>query len=141
MHSFLSRISFAALTIVMLYACTPVTPDENFQSGTLNDINRLSVGTTLNISSESLHVRFDSVSEDSRCPENMVCIWSGNARVHCTIIKNQSSKQQIVLNTTTMPQNASYQGYTIRLAEVTPLPKAGERTPQSAYRAGITITK
>lgn len=141
MYSFLFRTSFAALAMVIIYACTPVAPDENLQSGTLNDINRLSVGTTLNISSESLRVRFDSVSEDSRCPENTVCIWPGNARVHCTITKNQSSKQPIVLNTTTMPQTASYQGYTIRLADVTPLPKAGERTPQGAYKVGITITK
>jgi hypothetical protein len=30
-------------------------------------------------------VRFDSVAEDSRCPEGVECVWAGNAAVMLTV--------------------------------------------------------
>ncbi len=140
--------SFAAPLLLILgtiwISCTPVvSPTESrlTQTGKLGAMSRLSHSYTLIINEEQLEIRFDSVSEDSRCPENADCIWAGNARVHCTLTKSSVPKQHIMLNTLAAPQSAVYQGYTILLRELTPLPKAGEITPQSAYKAGLIITK
>jgi hypothetical protein len=41
----------------------------------------LAVGDSARIGDSELVLMFDGVSEDSRCPRNVTCVWEGNARV------------------------------------------------------------
>src|SRR5262245_27923464 len=49
--------------------------------------------------SDGLRVRFVAVEEDSRCPENVNCVWAGNARIRITVTSGRD-QQALVLNTT-----------------------------------------
>ena len=41
----------------------------------------LEAGDSARIGDTNLVLMFDSVSEDSRCPRDVACIWEGNARL------------------------------------------------------------
>ena len=45
----------------------------------------LRVGQEITVAGTDMKVRFDSVKEDSRCPEGVDCIWEGNAKIALTL--------------------------------------------------------
>ncbi len=59
---------------------------ENDNTFKLNDPFSLECREKLHNSMHNLSIRFDSLLEDSRCPEEMVCTWEGNASAAFTII-------------------------------------------------------
>ena len=72
-------------------------------------------GTVISLSGEQLTVHFVTVSEDSRCPTDVRCVWSGNAKVGIRIVKSGLTEQAIELNTHLQPQEDDYLSYHIRL--------------------------
>lgn len=134
-------IVIACLTGILLFACTPTDTEQVAVKARLQERFTVGVGEIAEIQDESVRVRLDSVPEDSRCPQNAVCIWAGNARVRLTLTKSGAQQQQLELNTTSEPKAASYLGYRVQLVELTPYPLAGEATKPSAYRAVLLINK
>src|SRR5262245_13119919 len=51
------------------------------------------------IEGEGLTVSFDSVLEDSRCPEGVDCIWHGNAKIRLKSGKQKQTPATVELNT------------------------------------------
>lgn len=51
--------------------------------GLLNEELSLSIGQGVSITGEDLVISFEDVTEDSRCPRNVTCVWAG--RVSCVI--------------------------------------------------------
>lgn len=95
-----------------------------------------------------MNVTFKGVSEDSRCPEGVNCIWAGAAVTQIEVMG--IATRPMILNLATLDhtgknyhQSAEFNGYTISLAELTPYPnqKDGTKNLKGKYRAGITITR
>lgn len=111
----------------------------------LGDVFTLGPGQEAVIQSEDLHVRFDSVVEDSRCPAQVVCVWSGQARVAVTVWRDQEVPVTLEFNTNPAPaenqQALTYSTYTIRLESLDPYPQSPEQPiEQSEYRATMQIS-
>ncbi len=88
-----------------------------------------------------LTVEFLSVLEDSRCPIGVDCIWAGNAKISVRVRKNGSAAKTFELNTTMDNQSVTYEGHTIKLAKLTPHPRANTPPAPNSYRATITISR
>ena len=54
----------------------------------------VSFDETALIDSEELEIRFASVTEDSRCAVNAICIWGGRARIRVGVCQNGESLGQ-----------------------------------------------
>ena len=93
------------------------------------------------IEGEGLAVTFESVLEDSRCPEGVDCIWSGNAKIRIGSSKQKHAPMLIELNTNVGPKSSSYLNYEIRLVELKPRPKADKPIQPNEYKAALIITK
>jgi hypothetical protein len=48
----------------------------------------LAVGKTAIVKGESISIKFDSVTEDSRCPTGVTCIWAGQAKCNMSVVQN-----------------------------------------------------
>ena len=90
---------------------------------------------------EGLTVRFDSVLEDSRCPEGVDCIWSGNAKIRLKPSKQKQTPATIELNTDAGAKSSSYLNYEISLVTLKPRPKAGAKLQPNEYKATLVVTK
>lgn len=88
-----------------------------------------------------LKVKFLSVTEDSRCPENARCIWAGVARVNVEIRKNGKPVKTFELNTNQLDKTAVYEGYEIKLTSLSPYPKDGTPIEKSKYTASFAVAK
>jgi hypothetical protein len=93
------------------------------------------------IEGEGLAVAFESVLEDGRCPEDVTCVWSGNAKIKLRLSKQKRTPGAISLNTDVKPKSSSYLDYEIRLVSLKPLPKKDKPVQTNEYKATLIITK
>src|ERR1700754_2694415 len=79
----------------------------------------LSGGQEAEVTGEDLHVRFTDVLEDSRCPTEVECFWTGQARVAVTVEPAGRASTTVEFNTNPAPgqnvQTADVAGYTVTL--------------------------
>ncbi len=106
----------------------------------------LAVGQEAVIEGERLRVRFERAIEDFRCPENVACVWEGNAKIRLRLIKASESEGIVELNTAGRhdpreggadiagmhPAISAYLRYKVRLVELT-------RGP--SYEARLIVTR
>ena len=93
------------------------------------------------IEGEALAVVFESVLEDSRCPEGVDCIWSGNAKIRLRSGKQKQTPAAVELNTNVGSKSSSYLNYEISLVALKPRPKADKPVQPNEYRATLIVTK
>ena len=126
---------YAILTTMLLaWACvaasTEVPLDQDFE---------IALGKTVAIAGTAQQVTFDAVTEDSRCPTDVVCVWAGNARVSLRVTA-AGTDSTIALNTGLEPHSATVNRFRLELRGLVPAPRAGNPTPPDAYRATLRVT-
>lgn len=84
--------------------------------------------------------KFLAVTEDSRCPENVRCIWAGVAKIKLQLRKNGKTAE-VELDTNQLDKSAIFEGHEIKLTSLTPYPKTSSPIAKAAYIATITIGK
>jgi hypothetical protein len=101
----------------------------------------LKINQEARIEGEALAVVFESVVEDSRCPEGVDCIWSGNAKIRLKSGKQKQTPATVELNTDVGSKGSSYLNYEISLVALKPRPKADKPIQPNEYRATLIVTK
>ena len=108
----------------------------------LNQEFVLVIGQRASIAGEDLEIKFKDVTEDSRCPSNVTCIWAG--RVTCMIeLKQAGSSYQMALTESGLTSEYSketYENYEFAF-QVTPYPVAGQKIAKDAYRLHLIVSK
>ncbi|MEO8577504.1 MAG: hypothetical protein ABI556_12420 [Gemmatimonadales bacterium] len=96
-------------------------------------------GQEAHIQGTPIVVRFRSVSNDSRCPTDVQCVWAGNAVVGLTLTQGEGPSTEISLNTGLDPKVTKLAAYTIKLVGLKPAPKAGKPITPAAYVATLEV--
>lgn len=86
-------------------------------------------------------LKFLSVTEDSRCPTNVNCIWAGNAKVEVLITDKHGFSKKVIMNSTVGPKGDQHAGWAIYLSSLTPAPKSGKTIRQRDYVATFNVTR
>lgn len=103
----------------------------------------LAYGTTTKDASGDLALTFTDVGEDSRCPTNVACVWSGMVVIALDIQADGHPAQTVKLGGMTDSEGhvtgpvpavdvtdvATLDGYTVQLLTVTPYPTGGNTPP------------
>ena len=109
----------------------------------LNQDFDLKVGQTVSVQGTRLKVGFQMVAEDSRCPEDVTCVWAGNAKVVLSV--NRSGRPggatTINLNSGLNPKHIAYQGYDIKLVGVKPPRNSKTKIGKGDYVITLVVTK
>lgn len=91
---------------------------------------------------DNLRLTFQSVEEDSRCPEGVQCAWEGNARVRIGYITPDHPPIDFALNTSgRYTRDTTIQGYHITLRAVLPTPKANVKIDPKEYSVRMVVEK
>nr|UVT38146.1 hypothetical protein CEMC19_00029 [uncultured bacterium] len=108
----------------------------------------LSEGENKFLRQYQMNVTFKGISEDSRCPEGVNCIWAGVALAQVEVMGTSTRPMILNLASGDFPgrnyhQSAEFNGYTITLQDVAPYPKSqdGAKALAGKYKIGITIKK
>jgi hypothetical protein len=84
-------------------------------------------------------VKFLELIEDSRCPEDVNCVWAGVARIKIQLRKNGKSAE-VELNTNDK-KTAVFQGYRVTLKDLQPRQSTTSKYSPSAYSATLVIKR
>jgi hypothetical protein len=112
----------------------------------LNEVFALGGGQQAAISGESLRLRFTEVLEDSRCPTQVECFWTGQARIAILVQPEGREPTTTEFNTNPAPeqnnQTAQVGEYTIELQSLDPYPQTiDEAVALEKYRATLSVQK
>lgn len=112
----------------------------------LNDPFTLAGGQEGLIANESLRLRFTDVLEDSRCPTQVECFWTGQARISVSVQPESGGSTTVEFNTNPAPGQTAKQAdvgqYSIELISLEPYPQTPEQPiPFGDYRASLTVRK
>jgi hypothetical protein len=96
------------------------------------------------LSTERIEILFSEITEDSRCPSDVTCMWAGQVSIRLDLIKQ--GRKFSTLKLTLLPgreslATQSFDQYTVQLLQVLPYPKNGQKMRNTDYLAKILITK
>jgi hypothetical protein len=112
----------------------------------LDEAFSLAGGQHVVIVGENLGIRFDEVMEDSRCPAQVECVWTGQARMAVVVQAAEGTPKTVAFNTNPAPdqnvQTARVGEYVITLLSLEPYPQTPEDAiPLDRYRATLEVAK
>ena len=128
-----------ALIALTLVACKNDSP--NGPSGPVDLRVVLAPGASTNVAGANATVRFEGVSNDSRCPGDAICVWAGDAIVRVVVSVSGSAASSYELHTVDL-KPVQHRGLTIALETLSPYPFASKGPiPPADYRAALRITR
>jgi hypothetical protein len=89
---------------------------------------------SINFNDSDIKIELLEVLEDSRCPEDVICFWAGNANV---LIKFADSTFSI--NSTISPKSFKYKDYNIVLVNLSPYPHSKKIINKKDYIVSLDI--
>lgn len=103
-------------------------------------------GQEVTIRDADLRLRFTDVLEDSRCPTEVECFWTGQARIAVEAALEQGASSTLEFNTNPAPGQGKLMndigGYTIELRSLDPYPKTpDDSTALADYSATLLVRK
>jgi hypothetical protein len=100
----------------------------------------LKVGQSARLEELDATIRFISVSEDSRCPKTVVCVWAGNGRVRLEVVRTDRT-DTLELNTGIEPRTGQNGPLLLRLDALSPWPEDTHGIPAQDYRATLVAVR
>lgn len=106
----------------------------------------LGLGQEFVLSEAGLHLRFERVLEDSRCPTLVLCVWVGQAIVEVSVWSDASAPEPLEFSTFSTPPTSTnshdVKGFTIFLQGVEPYPESPDKPiPEKDYRLILVVTR
>jgi len=109
----------------------------------LNEEFTLAPGQTATVNGTNVRLTFDRVSEDSRCPTDVTCVWEGDAVV---VLKVKVEAEEATREVHTQggdprSRKAPVGDYVVTLVRLEPAPRSTATIEASAYRATLIVAR
>jgi hypothetical protein len=126
----------AGVLVVGLYGCAPATIKEF----SLDEPFTLFVRQKAQVA--ELQIQFLGVSQDSRCPVDVECVWAGNAQITLRVsLKDSTEETVITINSYTEPTAAVYEGFRIEFVDLRPVPRSDRPINPAEYRVTLKVSR
>lgn len=136
-------IVLASLASLALAGCTGTFGTVPIEASAVqNERATLAPGQSATFGADNaLRITFREVEQDSRCPMDAQCVWSGDAAVLFRIELHGSIVGGTTLHTHLQPQRIVINDeYALRLVSVSPDTRAGTTIAPGAYRVTIEVS-
>lgn len=128
------RKIFLSLILTMIFGGAYGVSAQNVQEVTVR------VKTQKSVMRDRLRIKLVAV-EDSRCPQDVNCVWAGNAKVTIKVTNRNGKSETFDLNTSIDVKSVRFGGYEITLGKVAPYPASNVRINPNGYTASFTVRK
>ena len=130
---------FPLLFVLMTTTTVLAGPATDVKQVALNQEFEIKIGERVSV--EGLKLSFEAVTEDSRCPVDVTCVWAGNAKVILKLSRLRRRASQLKLNTGLEPRHLPFDGYDVKLVGISPSRKKAERIKRGDYVARLIVTR
>jgi hypothetical protein len=131
-------IRFAAMLCGLALAGCSAAPARDLQSVDPGTEVTLAPGASVSLKSGELKVRFVAVTEDSRCPRDVNCIWAGEVKVRLETRHSTNTATPVEVRAGDSTDSG---GYRLTVVRVEPQPVSTTRIAPQDYRVTLTIAK
>jgi len=101
----------------------------------------VSLGEAAVVAPGSLIIRFDTVTEDSRCPTGAYCVWAGRAGARLAVVANASEQSIQLLSDPRASRTATAGDVRVEWVELEPYPSIGAPTQPGTYRLTVRVMR
>lgn len=140
----LMGMAFITLSM-MLNGCAAPPPANPAPRASLGQPVTLAIEQSVRLTDALVTISFAGVSEDSRCPTKVNCVWIGQAVLNFRVEIEGQPAQDITLSTIHSPDPtniATVSGFRIELTDVQPTPETPDHPISPAqYRATLIVTR
>ncbi len=116
-------------------------PKSSLPAARLGREFKLRARQQVTLKGETLRIRFAEVTEDSRCPTDVQCVWAGNAAVRLEVSRGGRRSRSLTLNTSGNSPTVKYGNYEIKLVELKPHPKSTRKVAQPDYVVTLLVNQ
>jgi hypothetical protein len=129
------------LVIIALLSLAGCSKNRSAVTAKVGEVFTIGISQRAQITGEDMTIKFDEVIGDSRCPQNVTCVWEGVASSHVTI-SFQEKDYALVLNQPGNTEQAkeTFFHYTLTYS-LNPYPREGEEIPLQKYLLTLVISK
>ncbi|HWK52531.1 MAG TPA: hypothetical protein VNR40_21700 [Steroidobacter sp.] len=125
------------LLAVALVGCRS-TGDPAPRQAELDQEVLLAPGERVVFGPQQLDVEFVRVSEDSRCPSDLLCVWAGEAKVQ---VSTRSGAAEAVSHEITACQSAAIGELRLTIVQVQPEPISDRAISPEDYRVTLKVER
>ena len=107
----------------------------------LNESFQLKINQTAIVEPGNINITFLNVTEDSRCPEGVACIWPGQVKAQFCLDTMQSHGNlfNLTLNSNETHNEKNICGYSVKMFSIDPYPESGKPVSINGYVATLSI--
>lgn len=141
------RVLTSSVVALLLVGCQlGRVADADPDTFTLGQEFALGGGQEAVLDGGGVSVRFSELLEDSRCPTDVECFWTGQARIAVVLAAVGRPSATAYFNTNPAPgenkQSVRAGDYTLELKKLEPYPRTpDEPIPFSDYRATLVVNR
>lgn len=145
--SLLLAAVFCAFVLSVLPGCGLSSSSDGLRYVMIGESLEIDEGQTVRLGGDGPYLRFDDVSEDSRCPTNVVCIWQGMAVAEFSMISaaGDSVFSMAIPGLVQTPYEENeivvIAGFELTMLDLSPYPDAEQDETPSRYRALIRVER
>lgn len=101
----------------------------------------LPLGRTATLGETGSRITFKRVTEESRCPTSVVCVWAGDAQIEVTVSRDGGPSASRIFSLSGLNREGSVGDLFVRFVSLAPYPATpGPITPR-AYVAELVIRR
>lgn len=119
-------------------------PDIPCQSFSLTEPTEISIGERIQHCEEPVAVTFQQVTQDSRCPTNVSCVWQGIVEIEL-VIEVAEATESFLLSSyppyQNVPGQVDFKGYRINFLDAFPYPHSTQKIQPEDYQVILLLEK
>lgn len=135
--------ALAAFAAAVILAAMPPAGAQEAVQAQLDVPFELQFGQEAIIEQDNISVVFTDVTEDSRCPSDVQCIWAGQATIEVSVGVNgeDEGRHELTIGAGESKASATVGQYVIRLAGLEPYLVSTTQIEPEDYVAGLVVSK
>lgn len=90
---------------------------------------------------ENVRLTLKSVTDDSRCPVDVTCVWEGDAKVSVDVLTPTPREEHELHTSGRFDREAKHGAYQIKLVRLEPAPRSTAPPSSSDYRATFVVVR
>ena len=117
---------------------------ENLISAKLGEQFQLKVNQIAILKSDNIEIKFLNVTNDSRCPSDVTCVWEGEVKISVNVVKDKNPLGNFTLTSRLGEKDMTTQtvgGYSIQVIDVNPYPVSTKQIPLSDYVVTLVVSE
>lgn len=101
----------------------------------------LAPGETAVVKGADARITFKRVTDDSRCPVDVTCVWAGDAKIEITISRNGAPDETRILSITPPKHETTVGNLRIKFVSLAPVPRQADANVPRKYRAEFVVDR